>query len=329
MPNSSARLLVALQPHDVVSGALERGLVGVPWIYAREDTAKPWDAVQAILVGSVERDLGGFDAASTPHLEFVQRLYAGLDGFPFDLFPGQVKISGNVGAYAPFVAEHALALALAAARMIVPAQALLRSHALRPAPEMRLFRGGTAVILGYGEIGRAIAQRVAAFEMRVIGLNRRGQTAPGCEAMFAADHLREAVAYGDIVFDARPHTLATAGSIGREELLAMRPQAIYVNVGRAGTVDEKALYDHLVAHPGFRVALDVWWDEDFAGGTFGSRFPFIELPNFVGTPHCAGLSPVVEPFALNRAIENLARYFRGEPPRYLVDRRDYVGPGPA
>jgi len=330
MPDATARLLVALRPHDELSAALSRRLVGVPWTYARTEPAGAWDAVEAMLVGSVERELGMFDAGRTPHLQFVQRLYTGLDGFPFDRFPAHVKVAGNVGAYAPFVAEHALALALAAARAIVPVQGQLREHALRPAPEMRLFRGGTAVILGYGEIGRAIAQRVAAFEMRVVGLNRRGQMAAGCDAMFPADHLREAVAEGDVVFDARPLTLTTAATIGRAELEAMPSEGIYVNVGRAGTVDEEALYDHLVAHPSFRAALDVWWEEDFARGTIGSRFPFVELRNFVGTPHCAGLSPVVEPYALDHAIENLGRFFRGEPPRYLADRQDYVpaAPGP-
>lgn len=327
MPNASTRLLVALQPRAEVADALTRSLPGVPWLFAEPGRSGEWGSVEAILVGSVERELGSFDATVTPHLGFVQRLYTGVDGFPFERFPDHVKIAGNVGAYAPFVAEHAVALGLASARAIVPAQTQVRNHALRPAPEMRLLYGGTAVILGYGEIGRAIARRVAALGMRVIGVNRSGQMAPGCDGMFAADRLREAVAEADVVFDARPLTRATAGTIGAEVLAAMRSEVIYVNVGRARTVDEEALYRHMVAHPRFRAALDVWWEEDFSHGTFESRFPFAELANFVGTPHCAGLGPTVQEYVLARAVENLARFFRGEVPLHLVERQEYVGLG--
>lgn len=318
------RLLVALKPRDAVAEALRTGLPEVGWTYAATERPEPWTQVEAILVGSVERELGPFDPARTPRLAFVQRLYAGLDGFPFERFPPKVEIAGNIGAYAPFVAEHAVALALAAARWLVPVQLQVRNRALRPFPPLRLFVGRTALILGYGEIGRAIAERLQGFGMRIVGLNRTGRMAPGADAMWPADQLREALADADVVFDARPLTVATAGSLGKEELEAMRPHAIYVNVGRAGTVNEEALYRHLLAHPEFRAGLDVWWDEDYLHGTFGSRFPFTELPNFVGTPHCAGFGPEVESYVLARAIENLARFFRGESPSHLANRRDYV-----
>jgi phosphoglycerate dehydrogenase-like enzyme len=318
------RLLVALRPREEISEALARGLPNIDWTYADGAQRSDWTAVEALLVGSVERELGDYTAASTPRLSFVQGIYTGVDGFPFERFPEAVRIAGNVGAFAPFVAEHALALALAAARAIVPAQAEVRAHRLRPPPVHRLLWKRTAVILGYGEIGRSIADRLAGFEMRIVGVNRAGRMAPGLDAVYPADRLREALSVGAFVFDVRPLTLRTAGTIAAEELRAMPAEAVYVNVGRAGTVDEESLYRHLVEHPGFRAALDVWWDEDFQNGTFQVRFPFAELPNFVGTPHSAGVGPPVERYVLARAVENLARFFRGENPLYLVDRRDYV-----
>jgi phosphoglycerate dehydrogenase-like enzyme len=326
VPDRPLRLLVALRPGEEISQALDQGLPGVAWTYADPARRADWATVEAMLVGSVERELGDYDPAAIPRLTFVQRLYTGVDGFPFERFSESVKIAGNVGAYAPFVAEHAVTLALAAARAIVPVQTQVRAHRLRPPPVHRLLWRRTAVILGYGEIGRAIAARLAGFEMRIVGVNRTGRMAPGCDAVYPADRLREALSVGDFVFDARPLTLKTTGTIGTEELRAMRPEAVYVNVGRAATVDEEALYRHLVAHPEFRAALDVWWEEEFATGTFGARFPFSDLANFVGTPHCAGVGPSVEPYVLARAVENLARFFRGETPLYVVDRRDYVAP---
>ena len=324
MPRPPPRLLVALRPREETSRATAGAIPSVPWAYADESSPPEWGEVEAMLVGSLERELSGFDPASTPRLTFVQRLYTGVDGFPFDRLPPSVRVAGNVGAFAPFVAEHAVALALAAARTLLDSADRVRRGQLRPVPEPRLLYRRTAVVLGYGEIGRAIADRLAGFEMRVVGVNRTGRMAPGSDAMYPAEALELAVAEGDFVFDARPLTRSTRGSVNARLLAAMRPEAIYVNVGRAATVDEEALYRHLVDHPSFRAALDVWWDEDYVRGRLTSRFPFSEQPNFVGTPHVAGRGPGVDAYVLAKALENIARFFRGEAPRYLVDRAEYT-----
>ncbi len=266
-----------------------------------------------------------FDAGTTPGLAFVQRLYTGVDGFPFERLPERVKVAGNVGAFAPYVSEQAITLALAAARDFNLAREMVRSGRLRPPPVHRLLYRATAVILGYGEIGRAIARRLASFEVRVLGLNRSGAPAPGADEMYPSERLREAVAKGDFVFEARPLTRLTAGTIATPELAAMSPNAVFVNIGRAGTVDEEALYRHLVAHPSFRAGLDVWWSEDYTKGTLSSRFPFASLPNFYGTPHCAGVAPGGEDRVLEFAVANLQRFFQDGKPRHVVDRSEYTG----
>jgi len=319
---------VALRPREEIPLVLGEHLPGVAWQYAANALPSTREHVEALLLGSVERELGDFDLGTLRNLRFVQRVYTGMDGVPFGRFPSGVRFAGNVGAYAPFVSEHAVMLALAAARDLPRAHAQMRAGMLRPPPVHRLFWGRTAVILGYGEIGRAISDRLAGFGVRVLGLNRSGRMAPGCAAMFAADHLPEAVAEGDLVFDARPLTRSTADTIDASVLGAMRETAVFVNIGRAGTVNEEALYRHLLDHPEFRAALDVWWQEDFAGGKLEHRFPFGELPNFVGTPHCAGFGPGVEMYVLRRAVENLGRFFAGDAPRYIVDPDEYARTAP-
>lgn len=317
------RLLVTLSPDGEVGPSIEAALPGIPSGFLTADPPIDRSEVEAMLVGS-RRTLVDFDPATTPKLRFVQRIFTGVDDFPFDRFPEDVRVAGNVGAFAPFVAEQALALALAAAREIVPAQAMVRAGRLRPPPVQRIFEGATAIVLGYGEIGRAIAQRLRGFDVTVVGVNRSGRMAPDCVGMYPADRLEEAVALGDLVFDARPLTRQTRGSIGRAALAGMRPTAIYVNVGRAATADEEALYRHLEAHPEFRAAIDPWWDEDFQEGTFRSRFPFWDLPNFVGTPHSAGYGPATTERALAFALGNLAEFFATGNPSHLVDRREYA-----
>jgi phosphoglycerate dehydrogenase-like enzyme len=319
------RLLVAVRPESDIRNVLNQTLPDVPWAFLRETPPERRSLVEVILTGSFVREAAGFEAVTTPKLRFVQCLYTGIDRFPFDRFPAGVKFAGNVGAFAPFVSEHAIALALAAGRDLPAAQEMVRTGRLRPPPEQRQLYRSTAVILGYGEIGRAIAERLAGFEATVIGLNRTGRLAPGCSEMYSADRLTEAVARGDVIFEVRPLTRLTRGTIGRKELEVMRPTATFVNVGRAGTVDEEALFHHLESHPGFRAGLDVWWNEDYESGALPSRFAFARLPNVVGTPHSAGYAPDAEARALRLAVHNVGRYFREGTPAHVVDPREYTG----
>ncbi len=316
------RLLVALKPNEAIGPVLAALLPTVPWRYAEQAGPEELRSVEAMLVGSLQPELGEFNASTTPKLVFVQRIYTGLDGFPFDRFPTTVQVAGNVGGLAPFVAEHAVTLALAAARSLLPAQRQVSQGRLRPPPVQFSLRGKTALILGYGAIGREIARRLGGFDVRRVGLNRSGRMAPGLEAAYPADRLEEALGLADLVFDVRPLTRATRASLGAAQLARMREEAVYINVGRAGTVDEAALYHHLQTHPAFRAALDVWWSEDFARGTFGLKFPWSELPNFLGTPHCASAVPGAEEYGLRTAVENLRRFFAGEPHRFVADRRE-------
>lgn len=323
MAEPSVELLVATHPRDTVRAALARHLPTVRTAFLEGTPRAEWIGARAVLLGSVAREAGAWDPGAMPRLEFIQRTFTGVDDLPFDRIPPHVRVAGNVGGMAPFVAEHAVALALAAARSIVPAHAQVAAGRLRPPPENRAFWHRTAVVLGYGEIGRAIADRLRPFGMEIVALNRRGTPVPGALRTFPASELRAAVALGDVVFEVRPLTRATAGTIGAAEFAAMRPEAIFVNVGRAATVDEEALYRHLLAHPGFRAGVDVWWEEGFADGTLRYRFPFPDLPNFVGTPHSAGFAPQVEAYALDRSVANLARFFAGETPHHVIDRSEY------
>jgi phosphoglycerate dehydrogenase-like enzyme len=98
----------------------------------------------------------------------------------------------------------------------------------------------------------------------------------------------------------------------------MKPDAILVNVSRANIVDEEALYRHLRGHPEFYAAFDVWWTEPYSHGEFRPRWPILNLPNFMGTPHSAAF---VDGFFAERARQaaaNVRRYIDGTQPANLV-----------
>jgi len=319
-----ARLLVSVSTSEELRRAFERILPAEAIAFVEPGTPGPWPEVEAWLVGSVDRELPGWTPELTPKLRFVQRLFTGLDGFPFGRFPPTVQIAGNIGAFAPFVAEHAIALLLALTHNIVPNVEKVRAGQLRPPASNLYLIDRTVLLLGYGAIAREVASRLRPFGPTIEGVSRSGKGVPELARMYPAQRLADAVANADVVVDCRPLTDATRGTIDAATLDRMRPTAIYVNVGRAGTVDEAALYDHLVRHPEFRAALDVWWDEDYASGALRTRFPFATRPNFLGSPHVAGVGSQARVRAIEMAVENLGRFFQGVTPNHVADRAEYA-----
>jgi len=325
MSDTPPALLVALPKSEQIDALVKEILPDTPWAYLDLNRPADWRSVRAMLVEDLRHEFASFDSRTTPGLQFVQEIWTGLDRFPFERFPASVAVAGNVGGFAPYVAEHAIALALSAARDFHTAQVMIGAGRLRPSPHERSLVGATAVVLGYGVIGRAIAERLAPFEARAVGLNRTGTPARGAAEMFPASRLTEALRAGSFVFDVRPLTRATVATIGKAELAAMQPTAVLVNVGRAGTVDQTALYEHLRTHPEFRAAFDVWWEEDHVRGTITSHHPFARLPNFYGTPHCADAFAAAKRRALHMALDNLARFFRDGRPQFVADMAEYKG----
>jgi phosphoglycerate dehydrogenase-like enzyme len=323
VPPATARLLVTLPPSEETARAIAERLPGIGVTFSRSDPDGPWPAVEAMLTGSLQRELPTWDAARAPKLRFVQRIYTGLDDFPFSRFPTTVQVAGNVGAFAPYVAEQAILLTLAVLRNFPHAFEQVRAGQLRPVVDSRSLQERTVLLLGYGAIAREIAERLRPFGAVIEGVNRDGSARSGCDRMFPSSQLRAALARADVAIDCRPLTAGTRGSIGAEELAGMKPAAVYVNVGRAATADEAALYAHLRSHPDFHAALEAWWEEDYAAGTLGGRTSIAQLPNVIGTPHNAGLVEGGRPVVLRAALENLARFFAGSTPRFVADPAEY------
>ncbi len=319
------RLLVTVPPRPAIEDAIAETIPDLPWAYLSRAGSQSLDRVEALLVGSPAREFGTFDPATLPRLRFVQRLFTGLDGFPFDRFPPTIPIAGNVGGYAPFVAEHAVALALGAARAIRIGADRVATGSLRPAPFQTTLRGRTAVLLGYGSIGREIARRLDGFGIRRVGVNRSGRAVPGVEQVLPAEEIDRALAGADLLFEARPLTRATRNSLDAARFARMPEDAIFVNVGRAGTVVEGDLYRHLTTHPEFRAALDVWWDEDYASGRLTTAFPWASLPNLLASPHSAAILGDAERYGVRHALANVRHVLEGGSPDHVADRTEYAG----
>lgn len=327
---STARLLVAAPDGAALRSVLRRHLPRISWEVIGPTSPGPWPDAAALLIGNTSGVLPLSFPTGAANLRFIQSIFTGLDDFPFSRFGRDVRVAGNVGAYAPAVAEHAVMLVLVLAKNFSAALDRLRGGEIRPLLPNTNLRGKTVLLLGYGSVAHAVASRLRAMGMRIEGLSRSGRGEPGTARMFPASDLLRAASGPDVVVDCRPLTRLTRGTIDRRVLQAMNNDTILVIVGRAGTVEEEALYRHLRDHPRFRAGTDVWWHEDLPSGRLGRDRRFLRLPNFVGTPHSAGYSSAMEATTESRAYDlavgNLARFFQGKVPRHLADVGEYRGP---
>lgn len=274
------------------------------------------------------------ELAAAPNLRALVIPFAGLPPKTKDLLRDFPSISvHNLHHNAPETAETAMALLLACAKMVVPMDRALRSGDWTPRYDASLsirLEGRTVVVVGYGAIGRRIGRACQALGMRVIG--HRSKTVADQEVEIRGpDRFAESLAEADVLVLAVPHTAATTGMIGSEQISQMKLDAILINVARAGLVDEQALYEALRDRRLRAAGLDVWYrypESDASKGYMGyvavtdtarttapSSFPFHELDSVVMSPHRGGTSADVE----RARVEALAELLTSEPMPNCVD----------
>jgi len=265
--------------------------------------------------------------AAAPRLGLIQLLPAGADGVDFAAVPERLMIASNVGAYAKPIAEHVMAMALALARRLPQRHAALARGEWDQEHLLHTLDGAVCAILGFGGIGKATAALMRAFGARIHAINSSGHSEEPADFVGTLADLDQVLAAADVAVISLPLTRATRGLIGARELRLMKPDAILVDVARAAIVDERALYEHLSANPEFCAGIDTWWHEPGPHSGFHTDYPFLSLPNVIGSPHNSGIVAGVLQHAARMAAENVRRYLRGEPVTGLVHREDYSSAG--
>lgn len=226
------------------------------------------------------------------------------------------------------VAELAFTLLLAAAKFIVPLDRSLRANdwtpRYRPNPSV-LLKDKTALILGYGAIGRRLARLCRAMDMRVLAVKRKPD--PGSRELVDEIHSLEALPAllprTHVLFVCLPDTPETKGAIGSQELDALPAGAVLVNVGRGPVVDEEALYHALRDGHLSGAGLDVWYNypagKNERSNTPPSAYPFQELDNVVLSPHRGGATKETNFLRMEALALLLNASARGKPIPNQVD----------
>ena len=259
-----------------------------------------------------------FDLADhAPNLRWVQGIGSGYEHiWGAGLDRDTIAVTNAVGVSAAPMAEFVLGRVLSLFKRFPEIDARASRHEWKPAYG-RMVAGSTIGIVGLGAIGQAIAVRAGALGMRVVA-NRRswtpGMRAPNVDTLLGPDDLPALLSASDVVVVCAPSTPETRGLIGADELAAMRPGTIFVNVGRGTMVDEPALIEALErGHLGAAV-LDVTSEEPLP-----PDHPLWDAPNVYISAHCSATSDGYAERATAVFLDNLERYVAGEPLRNVVD----------
>jgi phosphoglycerate dehydrogenase-like enzyme len=205
----------------------------------------------------------------------------------------------------------------AAKRPVIQHDALARGEFNQHARN-RSLDGAVCGILGFGGIGVATARLMRALGMRVHAINRRRRSDEPTDWFGTMADLDALLAASDVLILSLPLTPATKDMIGARELGLMKPNAILANLARGEIIQEAALFGHLQSHPDFFACIDAWWIEPIRHGAFRMDYPFMSLPNVVGSPHNSASVPGMTEVGLRRAVANIRRALAGETPRYVL-----------
>jgi len=303
-------------PHIVVAGKLhEAGLAlldqaaGVSYDYVPDADPSAYLKVLPRAEGLVLRTqpLRDVDIAAAPNLQIVSRHGVGYDAVDTAALAAReipLAIVGDVNSRT--VAEHAMMLLLAASRRLVKSVVALRAGdwAHRNAFEPQEVDGKTLLIIGYGRIGRRLAELASAFGMRVLAYDPFVPEG-GFDGAQRVATLAEGLPKADCVSLHMPNSDAPV--LGADALDLLPSHAVIVNTARGGLIDEPALLERVQQGRIGAVGLDVLADEPP-----GDAHPFLGLQNAIVTPHSAGLTEECAARMARVSVQNVLDYFAGQ-----------------
>ena len=266
----------------------------------------------AILVCYAQLPATVVRAAAEGGARVIARYGIGVDNVDVEAAAAAGVLVTNVPDYCvDEVADHTLALLLAAARGLAPAAADVRAGGWSAPPaRVHRLRGRRLAVIGLGRIGRAVAERARPFGFSLVGFDPLAGPVEGVER---AETLTGAIADADIISLHLPLTAATRHLIDAEALAGLRRAPLLVNTSRGGLIDLDAALAALDRGTLGGLALDVVESEPPP-----ADHPVRSHPRVVLTPHMAFHSVEAGRELQQRAVDEVVRALTGKPPRSPV-----------
>jgi len=255
-----------------------------------------------------------------PKLRWVEVTTAGYTRYDTPEFRESFRARGaafsNVSeVFADPCAQHVLAMMLALGRRLLPSyRDQFTDRSWRYAErryDSRLLTGQSVLMLGYGAIGRRLADLLAPFGMKLTAVRRQTRSERGVR-IIPEESVSSALAEADHVVNILPDNASTRNYVNARRLACCKPGARFYNVGRGTTVDERALLEALRSGRIGEAFLDVFETEPLP-----PDHAFRTLPNCFITPHTAGGRHDQDTAIVRHFLKNLAAFGRGEA---MVDR---------
>lgn len=227
---------------------------------------------------------------------------------------GRVTVTNAAGVAAAMMAEYVMGAVL---HFTLDIDGMAADRAARHWPPNRLMtplRGRTMLIVGLGHTGQTVAARAKAFGLRVIGTRARPQRMEHVDEVHGVDALSDLWPRADIVVLSVPLLPQTRGLVNARALVAMKPDAILVDVSRGGVLDGAALVNAMRAGRLRGAALDVFETEPLP-----EESPLWSLENVILSPHCSAVYSDWAMQAFELFLENLGRWREGKPLLNMVD----------
>lgn len=231
------------------------------------------------------------DCLAFDSLRWIEVSSAGYTRYDTEEFRTALRARGAIltnasQVYADPCAEHVLAMMLALGRQLLPSYATQLGDHGWPYAERRdnsrLLRGQTVTMLGFGAIGRRLAELLAPFGMRLYALRRQLRSEPGVHVV-AEENLTKVLGESDHVVNVLPENEATRNYVNKRRISCFKPGARFYNVGRGATVDQDALVEALHSGRVGAAYLDVMVPEPLP-----PSHPLWTTPRCYLTPHTAG-----------------------------------------
>jgi len=310
---------VLTKPDDPALSVLAEAGPGVRYVYgasAAEFESAP--SPDALLICSMGRKALEPVLALAPKLGWIHSRSAGLDSVTSPALAASSAVMTNGrGVFSRSLAEWVIGALL----YFVKDFARLERNRKRGVWEVFEpddLAGRTLGIVGYGDIGHAIAERARRLGMRVLALRKRpALSGPDswAEQTLPPSELVTLMERSDDVVVTLPLTEETRGFVSEAAIAALKPTGVLVNVGRGPVIDEPALVRALREQRIRGAALDVFEQEPLPDG-----HPLYGLDNLLLSPHCADNTPGWLEAAMRAFVRNLERFRRGERLENVVDK---------
>lgn len=253
--------------------------------------------------------------------KLIQQWGVGLEGVDIAAATARgimvCNVPGDATVNADSTAEHALFLMLAVARRIHECFSTFHQGHWGT-PTGQALGGGTALIVGLGRVGKALARKLAALGMNVQTVRRtadmEAEAAIGLAGAGDMSRLCELASSADFIISTIAQTEETRGLFNRSLFRAMKASAFVINVSRGAVVDEADLVEALRTGEIAGAGLDVYGQEPLDPNS-----PLLRMSNVVATPHVAGVTGANYDGIAKIVSDNILRVKRGEPPKYCVN----------